>query len=616
MTATSPIDRELIVVVAPEVELRATATGLRSLVGADVASLHRVVDGAQAAMRPLFGVSEDRVLHAAATLAAAGACVPHLAHYYRVHADDAQLDALAHDLRQLPHVRSAYVKPAAEPAGLNDMQPKAAPAPATTPDLSARQGYLDVAPGGVDARYAWTQAGGRGTGVRIIDVEGGWNFAHEDLLANQGGVVAGTPDTLPDSVNHGTAALGVFSGDGIGVSGICPDASVCAIAAAGTLGTASAIHAAADRLGPGDLILIELHRAGPRANTGAYTAQQGYLPLEWWPDDYDAILYATAKGVIVVEIGGNGGENLDDPFYDTPGAGFPASWRNPFARGGRDNGAILVGAGAPPPGTHGASWGTDRSRLLYSNYGTALDVQGWGYEVTTTGYGDLQGGADANVWYTDHFGGTSAAGAIITGALGCAQGAFRARGAPLLTPATARALLRGTGSPQQGSAVFPASQRIGSRPDLRQMLGGAVEGDVPVALHRYWNAQIPDHFYTTNWAELGAGNAVWQYEGVACYVHAAAAAGTVPLYRYWNSSLGDHFFTTDYSEIGPGKFGWVLEGPACYVHAQPATALVPLYRYWNTHGRDHFYTTNFNELGNGNFGWAYEKVQCYVHAHP
>ncbi|HET9046021.1 MAG TPA: S8 family serine peptidase [Casimicrobiaceae bacterium] len=604
---------ELVVVVKPALRLRATATGLKSLAGVDVAPLASVVDAAGATLKPLFGASEDRLEHVAATLAASGAPVPQLSHYYAVHGGGAKLAALAAKLRKSSHVDAAYVKPPAELPGINDMKPKAAPAPASTPDFSARQGYLDIAPGGVDARYAWTQAGGRGTGVRIIDIENGWNFAHEDLLQGQGGVVGGTALTGVDWVNHGTAVLGVFSGDGVGVKGVAPDAIVSAIAATSPLTTSSAIVAAANRLVAGDLILIELHRPGPNTHGDPANAQQGYLPIEWWPDDYDAIRYATGKGIIVVETAGNGGEDLDDVLYDAPAAGFPATWSNPFRRGAFDSGAILVGAGAPPPNTHGANWGPDRARLDFSNYGDALDVQAWGREVTTTGYGDLQGGADANAWYTDTFAGTSSAGAIVVGVLGCAQGVKRAQAAPLLTPATARALLRATGSPQQASPAFPVTQRIGNRPNLRQMLGTATEADVPVPLHRYWNAQIPDHFYTTNWAELGAGVGTWQYEGIACRVHANQAAGTVPLYRYWNSSLGDHFFTTDYSELGAGKFGWVFEGTACYVHAQPGPGLGALYRYWNSQGRDHFYTTDFSQLGTGALGWVYEKVQCYVH---
>ena len=106
-------------------------------------------------------VPHERVDAAVARLAAKGIAAPRLSHYYRVHADAVGLAALARDLRALPHVQAAYVKPAAEPAGLNDMQPKAGPAPAATPDFSARQAYLDVAPGGVDA-----SAVPRLTGVR------------------------------------------------------------------------------------------------------------------------------------------------------------------------------------------------------------------------------------------------------------------------------------------------------------------------------------------------------------------------------------------------------------------------------------------------------------------
>ena len=129
-----------------------------------------------------------------------------------------------------------------------------------------------------------------------------------------------------------------------------------------------------------------------------------------------------------------------------------------------------MGAGAPPPGTHGQNWGVDRSRLDFSNYGARVDCQGWGREVTTTGYGDLQGGVE-NLYYTDRFSGTSSASPIVVGAVGCMQGALRAANRPLLTPATARNILRTTGSPQQDEPGRPATQRIGNRPNLRQAFG-------------------------------------------------------------------------------------------------------------------------------------------------
>jgi subtilisin family serine protease len=174
--------------------------------------------------------------------------------------------------------------------------------------------------------------------------------------------------------------------------------------------------------------------------------------------------------VIVIEAAGNGAQDLDDSLYQKGGTGFPQAWRNSFRRSNRDSRAILVGAGAPPPKTHGKDHGPDRSRLDFSNYGSAVDVQGWGREVTTCGYGDLQGGINEDHWYTDQFSGTSSASPIVVGTLGCVQGVRHKRGAILLTPTTARALLRSTGSPQQDAPGRPKMQRIGNRPDLRQLL--------------------------------------------------------------------------------------------------------------------------------------------------
>jgi hypothetical protein len=631
-------ERELIVIAEPSAGLRATRGGVASSAGADVSSLADVLSSSGARLRPLFGPGEERLRSATrggapSAGAEADAEVPDLSVYYRVEAPDEDLEELAAELRSHEAVRAAYVKPGAEPAvvvksppererisapvsraalptGINDMTPAPEDAPPVTPDFTSRQAYLGPAPGGIDAQFAWTRPGGGGAGVNIIDVEGEWRFTHEDLGVLQGGVVGGTPPNDAGWRNHGTAVLGEFSGDrnGLGVVGICPDANVRGVSIFG-LGTAPAIRRAADLLSPGDIILIELHRPGPRA-TGV--GQQGFIAIEWWPDDYDAIRYAVARGVIVVEAAGNGAEDLDAAAYDTPAPGFPATWSNPFRRGTRDSGAILVGAGAPPPGTHNQNWGPDRSRLDFSNFGRAVDAQGWGREVTTTGYGDLQGGVSEDTWYTDRFSGTSSASPIVVGALGAVQGAMRAGGGPPLTPAAARHLLRTTGSPQTDGPGRPATQRIGNRPDLRQMLSPMVKLSIP--LQRYWNAQIADHFYTTNWNELGWGASGWVYEGIQCYVYESQVPGSVPLYRYWNPGIGDHFYTTNWSELGGGAYGWAYEGIQCYLFLQQGKGRIPLYRYWNAAAGDHFYTTNWAELGMGKYGWVFEGVQCYVAA--
>jgi len=609
--------RELVVIAKHEAGLRATREGVASM-ELDVSPLKEFLESEGVTLQPLFGVREERLENTAARLASEiGAEVPDLSVYYRVEAPDERLDSLAEQLRELEVIEAAYVKPPAEipeELQINVMTPLSEEPPVHTPDFTSRQGYLNPAPEGIDARYAWTLPGGSGAGVSIIDIEGAWNFSHEDLLQNQGGVVGGTQSSDLHWRNHGTAVVGEFGGDrnSFGITGISPDARVGAISIFG-LGTSQAIVLTANKLKPGDIILIELHRPGPRHNFQGRGDQEGYIAIEWWPDDFAAIHYATKKGIIVVEAAGNGAENLDDPLYEQRPPNFPSTWTNPFNRANRDSGAIVAGAGAPPPGTHGHNHGPDRSRLGFSNYGKLIDAQGWGREVTSTGYGDLQGGSNQNEWYTDRFSGTSSASPIVVGAVACIQGILY-KHSKCLTPATARALLRATGSPQQDAPGRPRTQRIGNRPNLRQMVEHLLPRVVP--LYRYWNPGIGDHFYTTNWGELGKGRHGWKYEGIQCYVRAARKGGTVPLYRYWNPGIGDHFYTTNWRELGRGRHGWKYEGIQCYVHTRPQPGVVPLYRYWNPRIGDHFYTTNWRELGRGRYGYQFEGVQCFVYTQP
>lgn len=390
-----------------------------------------------------------------------------------------ELTALAETLIDDPTVAYAYVKPPAEPPIAPDTAPvdvapapPNADAPPVTADFTSLQGYLDAAPGGVDARWAWTRPGGRGDSVRVIDVEGAWRFSHEDLLQNQGGVIGGTQSTDIRWRNHGTAVVGEIGGDvtTFGITGIAPNANVRAVSIFGGTGSAGAIRLAADALSAGDVILIELHRPGPRNNYAERDDQNGYIAIEWWPDDFAAIRYALGRGVIVVEAAGNGAQNFDDPLYETRPPGFPTSWRNPLRASGPDSGAIIVGAGAPPPGTNGQNHGPARSRLDFSNYGARVDVQGWGREVVTTGYGDLQGGGNEDLWYTRTFSGTSSASPIVTGAVAAYQGILAASSGRR-TPQQIRDRLRQTGSAQQDAPGRPATQRIGTLPDLRGLAG-------------------------------------------------------------------------------------------------------------------------------------------------
>ncbi len=41
----------------------------------------------------------------------------------------------------------------------------------------------------------------------------------------------------------------------------------------------------------------------------------------------------------------------------------------------------------------------------------------------------------------------------------------------------------------------------------------------------------------------------YKYEGVAGFILPQEQPGSVPLHRYWNSEISDHFYTTDFNEI-------------------------------------------------------------------
>jgi serine protease len=234
--------------------------------------------------------------------------------------------------------------------------------------------------------------------------------------------------------------------NGKGVVGIAPDVERVFTASIGGLAVANAIDQAVQRLRPGDVLLIELHGIGPRGR---------WVPMEYWDDIYDVIHAATKQGVVIIEAAGNGAEDLDHRIY-----------KGKFDRKHRDSGAILVGAGAPA--REGFS---DRERLDFSNYGSRVDVQGWGRKVATLDYGDLQQ-CDSSEQerytdrhYTGEFSGTSSASPIVAGAAVILEGIARSRGATL-SPSALRTLLASTGTPQAGNR----RENIGPRPNLARAI--------------------------------------------------------------------------------------------------------------------------------------------------
>lgn len=180
--------RELIVITKLEAGLRAPAGSFASTKDIDITSLNALLQESSATILPLFG-DEEHLARSISSFPSLLRGTSPLTTFYSVQADDARLDSLADQLRAHNLIEAAYVKPASEPPIFDEAMPQAAPnaAPPITPDFSSRQLYLEAAVGGIDARYAWTCPGGKGQGVGIIDIEGAWNFSHEDMLQNQGG---------------------------------------------------------------------------------------------------------------------------------------------------------------------------------------------------------------------------------------------------------------------------------------------------------------------------------------------------------------------------------------------------------------------------------------------
>jgi hypothetical protein len=326
---------------------------------------------------------------------------------------------------------------------------------------AAQQLYVDPAPVGIDAELAWTLPHGSGTSVGFVDVEQGWNLAHEDLPAII--VLPGVPLDMNaangTSIRHGTGVLGIVVGkdNQAGIVGVAPTPAWVSVASHyraydGTWGhVADAIAAvlASGGLAGGDVILIEYQDGLNR-------------PAEMEPPIRAAIQLATALEMIVVEAAGNG--NLDLDTYPELNRLNPATFE--------ESGAIIVGGCLAA--LDASAKGHDRWTLAPppapgSNFGSRIDCHAHAEQVVTTGRAlspaDALGpGVGPNDEYRRDFGGTSAAAAIVAGAAVVLQGLHKAVRKGPLTPTAMRHALSKYGTPQ--GTGQPG--HIGVMPDLKK----------------------------------------------------------------------------------------------------------------------------------------------------
>ncbi len=372
----------------------------------------------------------------------------------------------------------------------------AAPSSAERPPGQGFQGYLDEAPYGIDARYAWGIPGGNGQNVTIFDVELSWGIGtdpdtgdstylypgpptHDDLSSAHGAPVLFPPGddcSIPGAENqaqeqsdHGTMVLGelIADNDGVGVTGISWGAGIglVTVCKPGTSAhTGNAIRRASEEAEPGDVILVEW-----QAKVCNLPQYNSLGPVEWEPDAFAAIQDAVVAGVVVVEAAGNEAVDLDQPACN--------GW---FDRDQQDSGAIMVGAGQPPGSTRmatrsGPLLSTDGAREVFSDYGSRVDLQGWGSQVDTTH--DPEG-------YATNFDGTSSAAPMVAGAAANLQSIAIEHWGWSLEPLYVRELLVETGAKPAG---YDDSENIGPRPDLRGaidklfsdiLLCGDMDGDL------------------------------------------------------------------------------------------------------------------------------------------
>ncbi|QYJ68466.1 S8 family peptidase [Flavobacterium litorale] len=328
-----------------------------------------------------------------------------------------------------------FVKP------LNTAPLPPADIPPATPSYFLSQGYIQADPG-VNMQYAW-DLGYAGAGINLKDVEYGVNTNHEEFNETNTAIAAGM--TISNEVplvftEHGTAAIGVaYANNGTyGVSGMAYELNEAILypewTQEGGYNRVTAVTQAINTAVAGDVIMYELQVS--------VLTNSDFVPAEYDQVIWDLTRAATDAGIVIVAAAGNGSQNLDSfDFIEYMNRG--------------DSGAIIVGAGTP---------NTNHDRIGFSTYGSRVDVQGWGQNVVTTGYGDLYAiGNDFNQYYTS-FSGTSSATPIIASCAAVLQSYFNQQsGGGYLTSQQIRTVLKETGIAQGTATVV---ENIGPIPNM------------------------------------------------------------------------------------------------------------------------------------------------------
>lgn len=330
------------------------------------------------------------------------------------------------------------------------------PKQSSTPDFSDKQGYIKDTINGIYAEYAWN-LGVFGEEVTFRDVEGAWDFQHEDL----DNIFVGLESKSIEWIDHGTNTIGVLMAqhNGFGINGATPNAKMYTYSVYNDSGSNSdpgrilGVAKAIEDANIGDIIILELQDRGFQQNE-----YPDYGPADVKMPIWDLVKAATSDSILVVAASGNGKQNLDGSAYQ--------GYRD---RG--DNGSILVGGGKPE----------DLSANSSTGYGELVRLQGWGYYVTTTGGNSmsewvLQNKSHAD--YTNNYTGTSSATPVVASAMGLVQSWAKKFQNRYLGPYEMRDLLVSTGTPYTGS------KDIGPLPNVKAAINKLKNDNVSTVINK------------------------------------------------------------------------------------------------------------------------------------
>jgi serine protease len=407
-------------------------------------------------------------------------------------------EIVVEELKHWHGVERVFISPFVIPATVD---------PSPNP-LFTSETYLQGPPVGINAISAWQIPGGDGQGSFFVDIEGGWELNHQDLVTQSASLASGINYDLYDPIYdangndtgnkyqfwyyHGTAVLGTIMAvnDNRGGVGIVPNTTGAILisvfpnssAKPQAADYAAAINQVSNYAAPGTVVLLELQLLST-----SQTVTPTYLPVETDAMCFAAIQLLTNMGYIVVEAAGNGGYDLDS-YQDIPGGPFYLN--RTLSDQFRDSGAIMVGACFPVtlarlPGAQGTG----------SNFGSRIDCFAWGSSILTSDiYDHSTPLPPMPPDRTDTYGlfsGTSGASAIIAGAAVSAQGMARqVAGYPYL-PAMIRAQFSQP-PPQNTASASPAIDKIGVMPDLKTFADQLPLPPIVYARHYLGDAGVPD----------------------------------------------------------------------------------------------------------------------------